>query len=350
MDGRIEEISATVAAVTRAASGALDPSTILHRTFLALEPAVAVAGVSLWLGEGDDVDLAASYPAGQPTIAHDAHVVRLVGADRSVGHLAVSAGAGRSFTSGELALLDIAGSQIAGAIERARLFQEVMELERLKSDFIARVSHELRTPITIIKGFLDTMLAHEATLGAEQRHHMLERSHVASSRLSRLIEELLILSRLDAGVLTPEPSVVLVRRVLEDVREAAAEPDQVLLDAPEDARLTTDPALLTRALGLVVDNAIKYGGTAEVSAVPPGPGGRLWSFEVRDRGAGFADDVRDTAFEMFTRSQGTTAVPGLGVGLPIARTLVEVLDGHIEIDDAPVRTGALVRITLPASA
>jgi two-component system, OmpR family, sensor histidine kinase KdpD len=350
VDGRIEEISATVAAVTRAAGTALDPSTILHRALHALAPVVPVAAASLWLGEGDDLRLAASYPDGGPTVAPDAVVIPLGGADRGVGHLAVSAGSDRAFTDGERALLDIAGSQIAGSLERARLFQEVMELERLKSDFIARVSHELRTPITIIKGFLDTMLAHEDTLGAEQRHHMLERSHLAASRLSRLIEELLILSRLDAGVLTPEPTLVVVQTVLDDVQESATEPEQVLVRAPDGSTLTTDPVLLARALGLVVDNAIKYGGTAEVTAEPPGRSGASWTFEVRDRGAGFAEDVRDTAFEMFTRSQGTTAIPGLGVGLPIARTLVEVLDGDIAIDHAHAGTGALVRITLPGSA
>jgi signal transduction histidine kinase len=179
---------------------------------------------------------------------------------------------------------------------------------------------------------------------------MLERSHLASSRLSRLIEELLILSRLDAGVLTPEPGLVVVGAVLQDVRESATEPEQVLVDAPSGATLTTDPVLLARALGLVVDNAIKYGGTAEVTATAPAGLEGLWTFEVRDRGGGFAEDVRDTAFEMFTRSQGTTAIPGLGVGLPIARTLVEVLDGVIAIDHSHTGTGALVRITLPGSA
>lgn len=347
MEGRIDEIAATVAAVTRAAGTALDPSTILARTLTALEPAVPVGGATLWLGDGDDLRLAASYPGPHVTVTTDGHLVALVGADRPIGQLAASPPAGVVFSDSARALLDIAGGQIAGALERARLFQEVMELERLKSDFIARVSHELRTPITIIKGFLDTMLAHEGTLGAEQRHHMLERSHLASSRLSGLIEELLILSRLDAGVVTPEPARVTVTSVLDGVREAAAEPEQVLLDAPPGATVDTDGALLTRALGLVVDNAIKYGGTAELTAIGPADDGGVWIFEVRDRGGGFADDVRDTAFEMFTRSQGTTAVPGLGVGLPIARTLVEVLDGDIAIDHAHAGTGALVRITLP---
>ena len=350
MEGRIEEIAATVAAVTKAAGNALDPSTILHRTLRALDPAVTVEGASLWTGEADDLRLIGRYPRDDTSVGLDGLVIPLGGPDRGIGQLVVSARAGRAFTESERALLDIAASQIAGSLDRARLFQEVMELERLKSDFIARVSHELRTPITIIKGFLDTLLAHEDTLGPEQRHHMLERSHLASSRLSRLIEELLILSRLDAGVLTPEPTVVAVHSVLHDVREAATEPEQVLLHAPDGATVTTDPVLLSRALGLVVDNAIKYGGTAEVSAIPPRRPGQPWTFEVRDRGAGFAEDVRDTAFEMFTRSQGTTAIPGLGVGLPIARTLVEVLDGDIAIDHSHAGTGALVRITLPGAA
>ncbi len=349
VDGRIEDLATTVAALTRAAGTALDPSAILHRTLAALHAAVPVEAATLWLGDADALRPAAAYPTPDATVTGDDLSIPLGAPERPIGRLVVTAGDGRSFTEGERALLDIAASQIAGALERARLFQEVMELERLKSDFIARVSHELRTPITIIKGFLDTMLAHEDTLAAEQRHHMLERSHLASSRLSRLIEELLILSRLDAGVLTPEPTRVAVESILRGVRESATEPDQVLLHAPPGARLTTDPVMLGRALGLVVDNAIKYGGTAEVTATAPPSAGASWTFEVRDRGAGFAEDVRDTAFEMFTRAQGTTAIPGLGVGLPIARTLVEVLDGLIEIDHSHAGTGALVRISVPGS-
>jgi K+-sensing histidine kinase KdpD len=351
VDGRIEDIATTVAALTRAAGTALDPSAILQRTLAALDPAVPVAAAALWLGDGDDRHVAATYPGDEAAVdADDGLVIHLGPPERPIGLLALAAADAHGFTEGERALLDIAASQIAGSLERVRLFQEVMELERLKSDFVARVSHELRTPITIIKGFLDTMLAHEDTLGAEQRHHMLERSHLAASRLSRLIEELLILSRLDAGVLTPEPVRVAIESILQDVRESAPEPEQVLVHAPEGAAITTDPMLLVRALGLVVDNAIKYGGTAEVTAIRPADPGAGWTFEVRDRGAGFAEDVQDTAFEMFTRSQGTTAIPGLGVGLPIARTLVEVLDGLIEIDDDHAGSGALVRISLPGSA
>src|SRR3546814_1798557 len=91
-------------------------------------------------------------------------------------------------------------------------------------------------------------------------------------------------------------------------------------------------------------NAIKYGGIAAVEATQHDGG---WTFVVRDSGAGFPVDVEATAFEMFTRSSNQTAVPGLGVGLPIARTLVEVLDGTIQIDATVDGGGALVRIEVP---
>ena len=346
VDGRIEDLATSVAAVSKAAGTALDPSTILTRSMDALVPVVPVHRAALWLGDGHELRLVASYPT-ESAMEGDPLVVHLAGPDHPLGQLAVAHAPDQPFSDDQTAIIEIAGTQIAGALDRARLFQEVMELERLKSDFIARVSHELRTPITIIRGFLDTMLAHEGDLGADQRHHMLERSHLASSRLSALIEELLMLSRLDAGVLTPDPSRVEVLGVLEAVRDGAVEPDQVLLSHPGDRHLVTDGALLARALGLVVDNAIKYGGTAEVTAVPPEQAGGRWRFEVRDRGAGFADDVVDTAFEMFTRSQGTTAIPGLGVGLPIARTLAEVLDGAIALDPTHEGSGALVWIEVP---
>lgn len=344
MDERTERVAVTVAAVSRAVATPLDAGTLLERAVGALAPSVPVAAAVLSLSDGDGVDRVVTYPRGAELDAVDAphHRVALVSGDRPIGHLAVTVPDGSALDEGDRALLDIAGIQIAGALERARLFQEVMELERLKSDFIARVSHELRTPITIINGFLETLLAHE-DLDAEQRRHMLQRSQTASHRLSSLIEELLLLSRLDAGVLTPNPREVSLAAVLGEVRSASVEPDQVLLGPPSELTVTTDPDLLVRALGLVVDNAIKYGGTGELAAAEVDGWLRI---DVLDRGAGFPDDVRDTAFEMFTRSKSSTA-PGLGVGLPIARTLVEVLDGCIAIEHDHPGPGALVRLELP---
>ena len=350
----VDEVAQVMAALARAVGTALDPTSILARTVTALEPVLPVGRVTLWRGTRHGMELVASHPARA--------VDELVDLDREaatpgavtlpigtrgtpLGQLVVLSASGSSPTEHERALLDLAASQVAGALERTELFNEVMELERLKSDFIARVSHELRTPITIISGFLETLIAHDADLDPEQRLHMLERSRVASSRLGHLIEELLILSRLEGGVLTPQPEQLAMADVLDAVLAAAVEPDQVLVTGPLDHAVVTDRALLVRAVGLLVDNAIKFGGVAELSTrVDDG----RWIVEVRDRGPGFAPDIRNTAFEMFARSQTVAAVPGLGVGLAIARTLVEVLDGVVTIEDASPGPGAIARISLPA--
>lgn len=344
--GDAEGVAEIVAALTRAAGTALDPSSILSRTAAVLEGIVPLERVALWRTTPEGPLLVAGHPRGvSADDRSDADMVLpLNGRTASVGWLAVRPTVGTSFSSGDQALLHLAAGQIAGALERAQLFAEVMELERLKTDFIARVSHELRTPITIINGFLETLLAHNERLDIEQRMHMLERSRVAAARLGDLIEELLILSRIEGGVLTPEPGEVVLVDLLGSLKASAAEPDQVLVTGSVDGRLLTDGDLLLRALGPLVDNAVKYGGAAELSTVVVGDR-RL--IDVRDRGPGFADDVRHTAFELFTRSQSSGAVAGLGVGLAIARTLVEVLDGTVAIVDAP-GPGALVRVSLPA--
>lgn len=355
MERGVEDLAGVTAALSRAASNALDPASVLERTMAVLVPVIDLGGARLWRSSrAGELHPAAAYEAGTGSAdLTDAGEPRAAGLDEIdvavesrghvLGRLVVRTASGDPFTDRDAALVDIAATQIGGALERLDLFTEVMELERLKSDFIARVSHELRTPITIISGFLETLIAHDSTLDGERRLHMLDRSRVAASRLANLIEQLLTLSRLEGGVLTPKPAPVALAAVFESVRTSSAEPDQVLVIGGAEGTLVTDGSLLGQALALVVDNAITYGGVAELSATERG-GRRV--LEVRDRGPGFAEDIRDTAFEMFTRSPSTAVVAGLGVGLAIARTIIEVLDGTIEIDDANPGPGAVVRITV----
>ncbi|MEX2293098.1 MAG: ATP-binding protein [Acidimicrobiales bacterium] len=353
MTGPVQDVATVVAALARAAGNALDPSSILTRTMDVLAPVIDLGRAELWCPGPSGEVLAGSYFLAGPSPTEPVQravggsgviTVALAARDRPLGNLVAEPAAGAAFSAGDEALLELAAIQISGALEQAQLYAQIMELERLKSDFIARVSHELRTPITIITGFLETLIAHEQTIDAEQRRHMLERSRTASARLADLIEELLILSRIEAGVLTPQPEALDATAVLETVRAAAAEPEQVFVEHPAGQQLVTDRALLTRALGLLVDNAVKYGGAAELSSRIDG---ERWVVEVRDRGPGFPDDLRDTAFELFTRSKSNSSVPGLGVGLAIARTLVEILDGTIAIESPATGPGALVRVSIP---
>lgn len=350
MGGDLEHLAVVVADLARAAGTALDPASILTRTMAVLTPVIELPRVSLWLDDSSGrPQPVGRYPSAPAELRLDeeaalarAETLPLVGRNQVLGRLVVHPPDG-GWRAEERALLDIAAVQIAGALERAQLFAEVMELERLKSDFIARVSHELRTPITIINGFLETLIAHDERLDGEQRVQMLERSRAAAARLGVLIEELLIISRLEGGVLTPQPERIVLADHVDDIRAAVADPDHVMVAGDLTEPVVTDAPLLVQALGLLVDNAVKYGGVAELSSRLDGD---TWVAEVRDRGPGFSPDVRPIAFEMFTRAQSSSTIPGLGAGLAIARTLVEVLDGSIEIVDPETGPGTILRVRL----
>jgi two-component system sensor histidine kinase KdpD len=164
-------------------------------------------------------------------------------------------------------------------------------------------------------GFVSTLLTNHERIDAETRQRMLERVDVATARLSGLIDQLLMLSRLEAGVVTATVAPVLALTVLEEVRRQSETPEAVVISAADDLELTTDPALLTRALGFLVDNSLKYAGSCEI-VVADG------TIEVIDRGPGISTVDRVNMFERFTRANLDTTVAGMGLGLPMARTLL----------------------------
>jgi K+-sensing histidine kinase KdpD len=251
--------------------------------------------------------------------------VPLVCLGKVIGLLQVDSEQVDAFDADDLRVLEGLAVQVAGAIESARRHEQVLELERLKSDFIARVSHELRTPLTIIAGFTDTLLARASSLSAEQRLWV-ERIRAAGERLSGLVEELLTVSSMEAGMAQVRPADVDVAAVAAEVRDRSAGPERVTVAVPAGLRLRTDPTLLRHALGLLVDNALKYAGDAEIQA---GPG---W-VAVRDHGPGVPPAKREQIFERFTR--GDQSTPGMGLGLPVVRNIATALGATVAVEDAP---------------
>ncbi|MEY2433299.1 MAG: two-component system, OmpR family, phosphate regulon sensor histidine kinase PhoR [Acidimicrobiaceae bacterium] len=295
----------------------------------------------LWSGDiaTDDRVSASIRDVGSNVGTRSYLAVPLVCLGETIGALQIDAREIDAFDVDDVALLEGLAAQVAGVIESSRRYALVMELERLKSDFISRVSHELRTPITIIDGFVMTMLDHGERLDAEARRDMLTRCRTASARLNRLIEELITLARLETGVIQSQPSQTKMKKLLDDVAMAASDPTSVRVEAPDDFVLTLDPELTRRALGFLVDNAVKYGHEAIVVITDDG------AIEILDNGPGIAVDVRDSLFELFTRGRATTDIPGLGLGLPMARTLVAAMGGEMSIADRP-GGGTVVRILL----
>jgi signal transduction histidine kinase len=264
--------------------------------------------------------------------------VPLVCLGEIIGALQIDATEADAFDTDDVTLLEGLAAQVAAIIESARRFALVVELERLKHDFIARVSHELRTPLTIVEGFI-TMMLDDDGLSDEERRDMLSRCNAATARLDRLIEELIMLARFETGVVTVHPKDTSLVQLLDAVATAATDPDLVEIDCSPDLMLTIDPELLKRLLGLLVDNALKYGGAARIRVTDGGT-----SIEIADDGPGIAADVKQSIFELFTRGRGITDVPGLGLGLPMARALAAAVGAELTIDDG-ASGGTVVRIT-----
>jgi signal transduction histidine kinase len=244
-----------------------------------------------------------------------------------IGAIQVNSGDVDAFDDDDRTLLEGLATQVAGAIESARRFEKVAELEILKSDFIARVSHELRTPITIMSGFVSTLLAHHDELDGAARRQMLERVEIATARLSGLIDELLMLSKLEAGVVAATRELLTVTDVLEQVRRESARPEAIVVECDPALQIESDQSLLVRALGFLVDNALKYAGAAELH-------GSKDVVEVIDHGPGIRADARIKVFERFTRDTDKTTVPGMGVGLPMARTLLAAAGADLVLEDS----------------
>jgi K+-sensing histidine kinase KdpD len=257
--------------------------------------------------------------------------VPLVCLGRVIGVLQVDSVETAAFDDEDMRLLQGLATQVAGAIESARHNEEIRHLEQLKADFMARVSHELRTPLTIIAGFADTLATYDDSIDDTQRVQMLERIRGASVRLQGLIDELLTVNQFE--VVEPRVEKVNVPDVLDGVRSRSLDPDRVTITVDTDGHtLETDPKILGHVLALLVDNALKYAGDAELHASRD-------VIRVRDHGAGIPEELRADLFERFTRGDHTT--PGMGLGLAVARALAEPLNAKLELVElAPDEPGA----------
>jgi signal transduction histidine kinase len=219
-----------------------------------------------------------------------------------------------------------------GALDRLR------EFDRLKDEFIAIVSHELRTPLTSVYGAALTLRTHE--LDATRRRQLLDIVSTESARLGRLLDDILWVSRLDAGrdetVISRVEPFELVSDVIAAARTHVRPGTSLELDHDATSlAVAADPDKLRQILVNLVENAIKYaGGRIEVRVEPQHATTR---FSVSDDGPGIPLEQSERIFEKFYRldSTMTNAVGGTGLGLYICRELIEGMRGQIWVDSIP---------------
>ena len=238
--------------------------------------------------------------------------------------------------------------------ELAGLYEKTKELEQLKTQFFANVSHELRTPLALIIGPTEKLLA--AGDVDERARHDLETIARNARTLSKHVDELLDLSRLEAGKMPVSYAAVDLARL---VRVTAAHFDglaaerriRFAAEVPEDVRAEVDPQKVQRVVLNLLSNAFKFvapGGVVRCSLEVAGERARLG---VADDGPGVEPELRAVIFERFRQGDGgpTRRFSGTGLGLSIAKEFVELHGGSITVGDAP-EGGALFTVELPLGA
>jgi signal transduction histidine kinase len=230
------------------------------------------------------------------------------------------------------------------------------EVDQLKSDFLGNVSHELRTPLAAVKGYVDNLLDGVAGPLAEKPRHYLGRVRDNADRLGRMVSNLLDLTRIEAGKIELGPQALQVADVVADaldgLRHVADERRvRVTVDLSACPPVWADPDKVHQVLTNLLANAVKFsppGGLVSIGAADEGAG--LVRFTVRDSGPGIAPDERERVFDKFYqvgRIEGERP-PGTGLGLTIARHLVELHGGRIWVEDAS-DGGAVFAVLLPAA-
>lgn len=248
--------------------------------------------------------------------------------------------------------------------EHTEELQDVNERLReagvVKSEFVAMTSHELRTPLSSILGFTESLLQRRDQLDAEQRERFIQGIDRQAKRLFRLVDDLMVASRLDAGSLGAAPERIAVGRFVAEALETLADPDEVVVDIPDGLVAHVDPDHGRRMIVNLVRNAQKYG-RPPITVSARAEDGEV-VLDVTDEGPGVDPDFESQLFQKFSRAdvKASREQGGTGLGLAIVRGLAEVNDARVSYapvhpdvewrgpdDDRDVLRGARFRLRLP---
>lgn len=274
----------------------------------------------------------------------------------SVGVIAVGDSARGSFQPEQLEqLASLAApaalvlSQIGRYEAQTEMTRQLEEVAQMKTDFVSVVSHELRTPLTSIIGSLDTVNRPELAPEASTARELIVTARRQAGRLQRLIEDLLMVSRLDRDAIPINVESIELAQLIDHVVETLKFGDMVKVDvSPPDIRLSADRDHVERILINLMENASKYA-PGSIIEVTGRPSEAMTQIRVIDHGPGIPPDQRERVFERFTQVEAsqTRSVGGTGLGLSIVRSLAEAMGGRADVDETD-GGGATFIIDLPS--
>ncbi|MFI9227167.1 ATP-binding protein [Streptomyces rimosus] len=267
---------------------------------------------------------------------------------------------GRRLPASEHRVLTAFAAHLTAAVERARLAEAAAEVEpvkaadRMRTALLAAVGHDLRTPLSGCWAAISSLRSRDVDFSAEDREELLATAEESLAKLSRLVDNLLDMSRLQAGALTLRLEPVALTEVLPAALDTlpgsppAAVAHVATLGLETAPDVLADPPLLERVLANLVSNAVRHSPAGRpVTIGASALAGRV-ELRITDRGPGIRPPDRERAFEPFQRLGDTDNTTGLGLGLALSRGLTEAMGGTLTPEDTP-GGGLTMVVSLPAA-
>lgn len=286
---------------------------------------------------------------------HSAMVVPMRLEHRTMGVMVLADKSEGEFTPRDLEVLASLAAPAALVLAQLERFQaaeetsrRMEELARMKSDFVSVVSHELRTPLTSIIGALATIARPELAPERPAAQELLESARSQADRLRRLIEDLLVVSRIEGQALPRLPEELDLVQFLRETIDVIDGADEVVdLRVQPGTSIKTDPDHVRRIVINLVENAMKHAAGSPIEIITSVDEDRV-TIDVVDHGPGIPASERPQVFDQFTQLEPsvTRSQGGTGLGLSIVRGLSRALEGDVSIRDTP-GGGATFRVELP---
>jgi signal transduction histidine kinase len=361
--GMVLHLDQNIDSLTLVAHRGFPEAVSLDVCALPLKPLYEVAFLVAAMGES----LLICSEEGQEHLIHETlramgifnlMVVPLAASQTILGVLLLGSRNQQVLTGEDRALFTSIGQQLGLALRNAQLLRSASEMEalreadRVKSGFLAGVSHDLRSPLTAIRASVESLLDRENVQSTPDQEHLLQNIAGQAGRLGRLVDQLLDLSRIEAGAFSLDRDWTELPVLITDTIAKFEELNsryKVEHDLQEDLPLHyVDPNYLTQVLWNLLENACKYGPSSSRILVDARWNGTDVLIGVADRGPGIPAGEREQIFQRFYRlyRDHRSHTAGSGLGLAICRGIVEAHGGQIWVEDR-IGGGSVFRISLP---
>jgi len=261
-------------------------------------------------------------------------------------------------TDNNIELLTGIGREITIAVRNAQLYEAassakaLQELDNMRTEFLANVSHELRTPLAVIKGSANSLLQSDVIFDESTRQYFLQSIDKDADTLTRLVDDLLMMSRLEAEALEVKRKPYKLSEVIETIQDRLDNltvKHQLMINITEDLPpVKIDDIRIGQVLTNLVENAVKFSDDNTTIRIEAETNGKDIIVSVTDQGSGIPTEIHEKIFERFFQGNGSKAGrrKGTGLGLAICRGIIEAHGGKIWVESQPDQ-GARFNFSLP---